>query len=63
MAAEHAEALAQAWAEVCRDERVDTAAQILHNRRHLLGTANTCERCTADARAVAVVFLTGEVDQ
>lgn len=58
MAAEHAEALAQAWAEICRDERVDTAARILHNRRHLLGAANTCERCTADARAVAVVFLT-----
>ena len=58
MSAEHAALIAQAWAEVCRDERVDTAAQILHNRRHLLGTANTCERCTGDARAVAVVFLT-----
>lgn len=57
MSAEHAEAIGRAWAEVCRDERVDTAARILHNRRHLLGTANTCERCTDDARAVAVAFL------
>lgn len=57
MSAEHAALLAQAWAQVCTDQRVETAAQILHARRHPLGTASSCGRCVEDARAVAAVLL------
>ena len=40
-------------------DRVETAAQVLHDRRHRAGTAHTCGRCREDAAAVAAV-LTGE---
>lgn len=37
-------------------ERVETAAQVLHDRRHPLGASHACDRCRADARAVADVL-------
>jgi hypothetical protein len=33
-------------------ERVEAAAQVLHERRHPLGYGQVCGRCRADARAV-----------
>jgi hypothetical protein len=35
------------------DDRIETAAQVLHNRRHRAGTGKSCGRCRDDARAVA----------
>lgn len=37
-------------------DRVETAAQVLHDRRHRAGTAHTCDRCREDAAAVAAVL-------
>lgn len=37
-------------------ERIETAAQVLHGRRHRAGTAHTCGRCREDAAAVAAVL-------
>ncbi len=34
------------------DERIATAAELLHERRHPLSRATTCDRCRADARAL-----------
>lgn len=39
--------------------RVETVGRVLHDRRHPLGYGHTCDRCRADAEAVAAV-LTGE---
>jgi hypothetical protein len=40
-------------------DAVETAAQVLHQRRHRAGTASSCGRCRDDARAVADVLLGG----
>ncbi len=37
-------------------ERLETATQVLHNRRHWAGTASSCGRCRADVEAVAAVL-------
>lgn len=46
--------------QVPHSERVETAAQVLHDRRHPLGYGHTCDRCRADARAVAAVLTPKE---
>lgn len=37
-------------------DRVETAARVLHDRRHRFGTAPTCGACRDDAAAVAAVL-------
>lgn len=41
-------------------ERVETAARVLHDRRHPLGASHACDRCRADARSVADVLTPKE---
>jgi hypothetical protein len=42
-----------AAAEPTREQRIQTTAQVLHERRHPLGSAPSCGRCRADAQALA----------
>lgn len=37
-------------------DRIEAAAQLLHERRHRAGSAQVCGRCRADATAVAAAF-------
>lgn len=43
-------------ADLSSAERVETAARVLHDRRHRFGTAPTCGACRDDAAAVAAVL-------
>ncbi len=47
------DAPASATSELTREQRVEVIALVLHERRHLLGSAPSCGRCRADAEAVA----------
>lgn len=44
-------------------DAVETAAQVLHSRRHRAGTAGVCGSCRDDARAVADVLDVGQLDE
>lgn len=48
-----------ATAAAITDDRVETAARVLHDRRHP-GYGHVCDRCRADARAVADVLTPKE---
>lgn len=38
------------------DDRIETAAQLIHNTRHRAGTANVCGQCRDLALEIAEVF-------
>jgi hypothetical protein len=39
------------------DDRMETAAQLLHERRHRMGSGQECDQCREDVRVVAEVLL------
>lgn len=41
-------------------ERVETAARVLHSRRHRAGYSHCCDACRGDARAVAAALTATE---
>lgn len=40
-------------------DRVETAARVLHERRHRAGYSHVCDACRGDARAVAAALVGG----
>jgi hypothetical protein len=38
------------------DERIEAVAQLIHEARHPLGTAQICDSCRRIARSVDVVY-------
>lgn len=41
-------------------DRVETAARVLHSRRHRAGYSHCCDACRGDARAVAAALTATE---
>lgn len=41
-------------------DRVETAARVLHERRHRAGYSHVCDACRDDARAVAAALIATE---
>ncbi len=57
MSEEHADLLRRAWQAAQHGELVETAAQVLHGRRHRWSRDPICTACRDDVDVVAEVLL------